>query len=107
MVKVGDIAYVLWIGRIVKARVSVVAKHGDSVKLGPIRNLNYVGGRFRNISTILWTWEAARAQLVMEHDKECESVRNRLRISLKNLQNAMAMEDPDEACPLEPSRCAI
>ena len=107
MAKVGDVAYVSWVGGIILVSVSAVATNGNSVKLAPINKRDYVGSQFRNISTICWTWEAARAQLVMEHDKECESARHRLRISLKNLQDAMAMEDPDEACPLEPSRCAI
>ena len=94
MVKVGDIAYVSWLDRILVASVSAVSASGNSVKLAPMDKRTYVGGRFRNISTICWTWEAARAELVMEHDKECESARNRLRISLKKMQDVMAMQDP-------------
>ena len=94
MAKVGDIAYVLWVDEIILASVSVVATNGNSVKLAPMDKRDYVDGRFRNISTICWTWEAARAELVMEHDKECESARNRLRISLKKMQDVMAMQDP-------------
>ena len=94
MANVGDIAYVSWVDNIIVASVSAVAKNGYSVQLAPMNKRDYVDGRFRNISTIFWTWEAARAQLVMEHDKECESARNRLRISLKKMQDVMAMQDP-------------
>ena len=94
MAKVGDMAYALWVDNIIVASVSAVAKNGYSVQLAPMNKRDYVDGRFQNISTIFWTWEAARAQLVMEHDKECESARHRLRISVKKMQDVMAMQDP-------------
>ena len=94
MAKVGDMAYALWGDNIIVASVSAVAKNGYSVQLAPMNKRDYVDGRFQNISTIFWTWEAARAQLVMEHDKECESARHRLRISVKKMQDVMAMQDP-------------
>ena len=93
-VKLGDIAYVLWVDKIITASVSLVSKDGNSVKLEPSQKRDYVDGRFTKIAEIHWTWEAARAQLVMEHDKQVELARTRLCICFQDMQDAMAMQDP-------------